>query len=98
MLTLEGRLPREVYAQLDFVKVQEAGAAASFFFEIDTTLLEPENELGQSSSRGLRLSQAEELQETAVQLRDAAVSDEERRLVELGLARVLAHYHQGDAT
>ena len=96
-LALEGRLAREVYAQIDLARVQEAGAAASFFFEIDTTMLEPESELGQGSSRGLRLSQVEELQETAVALRDGAVSEEERRLVELGLARVLAHYHQGDA-
>jgi len=96
-LALEGRLAREVYAQIDLARVQEAGAAASFFFEIDTTMLEPESELGQGSSRGLRLSQAEELQETAVQLRDGAVSEGERRLVELGLARVLAHYHQGDS-
>jgi DNA repair exonuclease SbcCD nuclease subunit len=95
-LSIEGRLPREVYAQLDLVKVQEAGAAASFFFEIDTTLLEPENEFGQSSSRGIRLSQVEELQETAQLLRDAAVSHQERRLIELGLSRVLSFYHQGD--
>ena len=96
-LVLEGRVPREVYAQLDLTKVQEAGAAVSFFFDIDTTMLEPENELGQGSSRGIRLSQAEELQETAVQLREAAVSDQERRLVELGLSRVLSYYHQGSA-
>ena len=30
--------------------------------------------------------------ETAVDLRDAAVTDQERRLVELGLQQVLAHY------
>ena len=94
-LALEGRVAREVYAQLDLTRVQEAGAALSFFFDVDTTLLEPENELGQGSARGIRLSQVEELQETAVQLRDAAVSDQERRLIELGLNRVLAHYHQG---
>ncbi|HEU5317790.1 MAG TPA: metallophosphoesterase [Chloroflexota bacterium] len=94
-LALEGRVPREVYAQLDLTRVQEAGAALSFFFEVDTTLLEPENELGQGSSRGIRLSQVEELQETAVQLRDASVSEQDRRLIDLGLSRVLAQYHQG---
>ena len=72
--------------------VQEVGAENSFFFDVDTTSLEPENELGEGSSRGVRLSQVEELQETAVDLRDAAVSDQERRLVELGLQQVLAHY------
>ena len=91
-LVLEGRVPREVYAELDFARVQEVGNESSFFFDLDTTQLEPENELGEASSRGLRLSQVEELQETAVQLRDAAVSENERRLVELGLQQALAHY------
>ena len=93
-LVLEGSVPREVYAELDFARVQEVGTEGSFFFDVDTTLLEPENELGEGSSRGLRLSQVEELQETAVQLRDSAVSDHERRLVELGLGQVLAHYQR----
>src|SRR5688500_16999875 len=91
-LVLEGRVPREVYADLDFARVQEVGAECSFFFDVDTTSLEPENELGEGSSRGIRLSQVEELQETAVDLRDAAVTDQERRLLELGLQQVLAHY------
>ena len=93
-LFLEGRLPREVYGALDLARVQEAGAAASFFFEIDTTLLELENEQGEASHRGIRLSQTEELQQTAAAMRDAAVSDEERRLILLGLDRVLDHYHE----
>ena len=96
-LQLEGRLPREVYSALDLVKVQEAGAAVSFFFEIDTTLLELENELGESSARGIRLSQLEELHESARLLRDAAVSEDERRLFTLGLDRVLTHYQLGDS-
>ena len=91
-LVLEGRVPREVYGELDFARVQEVGAENSFFFEVDTTLLEPENELGEGSSRGIRLSQVEELEETAVQLREAAVSEKERRLLELGLQLALAHY------
>jgi DNA repair protein SbcD/Mre11 len=95
-LFLEGRLPREVYGQLDLVKVQEAGAASSFYFEVDTTGLELENEQGETSSRGIRLSQVDELQETAAALAGAAVSEDERRLIALGLDRVLAYYHQGD--
>ena len=91
-LALEGRVPREVYAELDFARVQEVGTESSFFFDVDTAQLEPENELGEASSRGVRLSQVEELQETATQLRDAAVSETERRLVELGLQEALAHY------
>jgi DNA repair protein SbcD/Mre11 len=92
-LFLEGRLPREVYGALDLAKVQEAGTAANFFFEIDTTLLELESEQGETSHRGIRLSQVEELQETAAAMRDSAVSDEERRLVLLGLDRVMDFYH-----
>ncbi|HET7771129.1 MAG TPA: metallophosphoesterase [Chloroflexota bacterium] len=91
-LQLEGRIPREVYAELDLARVQEVGAESCFFFDVDTTQLEPENELGEASSRGIRLSQVEELQETAAQLREAAVTDAERRLVELGLQEALAHY------
>jgi DNA repair protein SbcD/Mre11 len=94
-LVLEGRVPREVFGELDLARVQEVGAENSFFFEVDTTLLEPENELGEGSRRGIRLSQVEELEETAVQLREAAVSDRERRLVELGLQMALAHYQSG---
>jgi len=94
-LFIEGRLPREVYRALDLVRAQEAGAEASFFFDIDTTMLELENELGESSARGVRLSQEEELQEVAAELRNGAVTDDERRLINLGLNRVLAYYHQG---
>ncbi|HEV2123983.1 MAG TPA: metallophosphoesterase [Chloroflexota bacterium] len=95
-LQLEGRLPREVYSQMDLVQVQEAGNEASFFFEIDTTKLELENEFGESGRRGIRLSQVEELQATAADMREGAVSDAERRVVELALDRVLAHYSYGE--
>jgi DNA repair protein SbcD/Mre11 len=97
-LRIEGRLPREVYTQLDLVQVQEAGNAASFFFEIDTTLLELENEFGESGRRGIRLSQVDEIKMTAADLRDAAVSEAERRLVVQALDRVLAHYSYGEGT
>jgi len=95
-LVLEGRLPREVFADLDFARVQEAGSASSFFFDVDTTQLEPESELAQGGSRGVRLSQVEELQETAAQLGDAAVTEQEGKLVGLGLKRALSFY-QGNS-
>jgi DNA repair exonuclease SbcCD nuclease subunit len=94
-LHLEGELPREVYGALDLNRVQEAGAAACFFFEIDTTELELRDESGGAGPRGVRLSQAEELQITAAAMRDAAQSAEERRVVELALERILAHYQYG---
>jgi DNA repair exonuclease SbcCD nuclease subunit len=96
-LCLEGVLPREVYGQLDLLRVQEVGAAAFFFFEIDTSQLRLQDEFGQTSERGIRLSQVEELQVTAAAMRDAAQSAEERRVIELALQQILAQYHYGDA-
>lgn len=94
-LELSGRLPRDVYEQLDLARVQEAGNAGCFFFEIDTTELEVENSLGESSQRGIRLSQEEELRLAAQDMWNDAVSEEERRLIEAALGRVLGFYHQG---
>lgn len=91
-LNLEGTLPREVYAALDLNRVQEAGAAASFFFEIDTSQLALADEFGQTGERGVRLSQVEELQVTAAAMHEAAQSLEERRVVDLALEHILAHY------
>jgi hypothetical protein len=94
-LHLEGTLAREIYGDLDFNRIQEAGAAASFFFDVDTSQLALADEFGQTGERGVRLSQVEELQITAAALRDAAHSPEERRLVDLALERILAHYSYG---
>ena len=96
-LRLEGVLPREVYSALDLNRVQEAGAAASFFFDIDTSQLELQDEFGETGERGIRLSQVEELQVTAAAMRDAAQSAQERRVVELALQQILAQYSYGEA-
>jgi DNA repair protein SbcD/Mre11 len=95
-LNLEGVLTREVYGALDLGRVQEAGNAGFFFFEIDTAGLELQDEFGETSERGVRLSQVEELQLTAALLRDNAQSQEERRVVEAALERILAEYARGD--
>ncbi|HEX2035711.1 MAG TPA: metallophosphoesterase [Chloroflexota bacterium] len=96
-LHLEGVLTREVYSALDLNRVQEAGAALFFFFEIDTSQLELQDEFGDQGGRGVRLSQVEELEWTAAAMRDAAQSVEERRVVELALQHILAEYRRGDA-
>ncbi|MBI3970219.1 MAG: metallophosphoesterase [Chloroflexi bacterium] len=95
-LVLEGVLPREVYGDLDLNAVQQAGAAANFFFDIDTSQLQLQDEFGQTGERGVRLSQVEELQFTAAAMRDAAQSSHERRVVELALEHILAHYSYGE--
>jgi hypothetical protein len=92
-LHLEGTLPREVYAGLDLNRVQEAGAATNFYFEIDTAQLALADEFGQTGERGVRLSQVEELQVTAAAMYEAAQSVEERRVIELALEQILAHYN-----
>jgi DNA repair protein SbcD/Mre11 len=97
-LDLEGVLTREVYGDLDLGKVQEAGNARYFFFEIDTAGLELQDEFGETGERGVRLSQVEELQLTASLLRDNAQSAGERRVVEAALQRIMAEYSRGDAS
>jgi DNA repair exonuclease SbcCD nuclease subunit len=95
-LQLEGVLTREVYGALDLGRVQEAGNAGYFFFEIDTSQLELQDEFGETGERGVRLSQVDELQLTATLLRDNAQSVEERRIVEAALKRILEEYSRGD--
>lgn len=95
-LSLEGVLPREVYRVLDLNVVQEEGARLFFFFEIDTSQLQLQDEFGQTGERGVRLSQVDELQVTAAAMRDAAQSVEERRTIERALQHVMAHYAYGD--
>jgi len=95
-LTLEGVLPREVYRVLDLNLVQEEGAKLFFFFEIDTSQLQLQDEFGQTGERGVRLSQVDELQVTAAAMRDAAQSAEERRTVERALHHLMAQYSYGD--
>jgi DNA repair exonuclease SbcCD nuclease subunit len=96
-LDLEGVLTREVYGALDLGRVQEAGNAHFFFFEIDTSALELQDEFGETGERGVRLSQVEELQLTAGLLRDNAQSVGERRVLEAALQRILAEYTRSDA-
>ena len=96
-LALEGVLPREVYRALDLNLVQEEGAKLFFFFDIDTSQLQLQDEFGQTGERGVRLSQVDELRVTAAAMRDAAQSSQERRTVERALHHVLALYGQGDA-
>lgn len=96
-LHLEGVLTREVYSALDLGRVQEVGNGQYFFFEIDTSDLELQDEFGEAGGRGVRLSQLEELQITAGLLRDGAQSLEERRVVEAALQRIMAEYTQGAA-
>jgi DNA repair exonuclease SbcCD nuclease subunit len=96
-LHLEGVLTREVYNSLDLNAVQEAGTATHFFFEIDTALLELEDEYGQKGERGVRLSQVEELQFTAAAMRDAAQTAEERRTVDLALQQIMDQYARAES-
>lgn len=96
-LHLEGVLTREVYSALDLGRVQEVGSGRYFFFEVDTSQLELQDEFGEAGGRGMRLSQVEELQLTAGLMRDAAQSHEERRVVEVALQRILGEYTQGMA-
>jgi hypothetical protein len=96
-LRLEGTLVREVYTALDLVRVQEVGASLSFFFDVDTSQLELEDEFGGRGERGVRLSQVEELQYTAAAMREAAQTAEERRTVELAMQHIMAQYSRGEA-
>ncbi|MGH2370820.1 MAG: metallophosphoesterase family protein, partial [Chloroflexota bacterium] len=96
-LQIEGVLAREVYGALDLNQVQEVGASQFFFFDVDTSQLELQDEFGETGERGVRLSQVEELQLTAKTMRDAAQSVEERRVVEAALQHILAEYSYGDA-
>lgn len=95
-LTLEGVLTREVYGALDLGRVQEAGNAGFFFFDIDTSGLELQDEFGETGERGVRLSQVQELQLTAALLRDNAQTAEGRLVVEAALQRILAEYARGE--
>jgi exonuclease SbcD len=96
ILALEGVLTRDLYATLDLNRVQEAGAQANFFFEIDTSGLQVRDEFGQVGERGLRLSQVEELQVTAAAMHEAAPSAHEQRVVELALRQIMVYYTQGE--
>lgn len=87
-------LPREVYVELDLPVVQERGGELNFCFEIDTSGLRLEDEFGQTATRGLRLSQVEEIEAAVAALRAEAQTERDLEVLARARGLILAYYDQ----
>ena len=91
-VVLEGPITRQRYHALRLRELVEHGAGRSFFFDLDTTGLYVEDELGRGEARSGRLSQREELIRYARECLEAAGTDSERSLVEEATRLILEGY------
>lgn len=91
-VALEGPITRQRYHALRLRELVEYGAGRSFFFDLDTTGLYVEDELGRAEARSGRLSQREELIRYARGCLEAAGTEEERSLIEEATRLILEGY------
>jgi DNA repair exonuclease SbcCD nuclease subunit len=91
-LFLDGSLTRERFHGLELRRVIEFAVQRAFSFEIDTTGVGIEDELHHVASRGVRMSQPEEIAAVAAELAQQASSDADRDMVLAARELLLAHY------
>ena len=91
-LLLEGPVTREGYRELDLPRLFAFGQAHAFQFDVDSSGLFIEDDLGQAAAGGVRISQREELATCADELICATQDPCERDLLDETKHAILAFY------
>lgn len=86
------RLPRDVYLQLDLPIVQERGSELNFWFDVDTSGIRLQDEFGGVATRGIRLSQVEEIEAVVQELRHDLATEDDAAVLARARELILFHY------